>query len=88
MKGNIKHIMILKFKFIDSGYCKFGSHCRKRHFVNICPNLNCKTSDCQARHPKRCKFHALYNNCKFGTYCKFSHLTSEKDSEHGVIQAM
>ena len=62
MEGNFKHMRILKCKFNDSGYCKFGSHCRKRHFVNICPNFNCKTSDCQARHPKHCKHE---EKCKF-----------------------
>ena len=74
MKENVKHIMILKCNFNDSGYCKFGSHCRKRHFVNICPNLNCKTSDCQARHPKRCKYE---ENCKFfyQGICAYKHDT-------------
>ena len=74
MKGNFKHILILKCKFNDSGYCKFGSHCRKRHFVKICPNLNCETSDCQARHPKPCKYE---KNCKFfgQVICAYSHDT-------------
>ena len=66
--------MILKCKFNDSGYCKFGSHCRQKHFVKICPNLNCKTSDCQARHPKPCKYE---KNCKFfgQVICAYSHDT-------------
>ena len=40
----------------------------------ICPNLNCKTSDCQARHPKPCKYE---KNCKFfgQVICAYSHDT-------------
>ena len=74
MEGNFKHMRILKCKFNDSGYCKFGSHCRKRHFFNICPNVICKTSDCQARHPKRCKHE---EKCKFFKQgiCAYKHDT-------------
>ena len=28
---------------------------------------------CHLRHPKKCRFFALYRNCKFGPFCRFNH---------------
>ena len=44
------------------------------HFVNYCQNFNRKTSDCQARHPKRCKHE---ENCNFFGK-EFVHISSEQ----------
>ena len=61
----------------DSGYCKFGDKCRKKHAINVCSTKNCD-KNCSSRHPipckykKRCKFHAKQ-------ICAFSHAKSIKD---------
>ena len=38
---------------------------------------------CHLRHPKKCRFFALYRNCKFGPFCRFNHdiIDAVKDTE-------
>ena len=80
MVENFKHTTSPKCKFNDSGYCKFGNYCRKRHFLEICPKLNCKINTCKARHPKLCKHE---ENCKFFKQgiCAYKHVTLAKHDE-------
>ena len=33
----------------------------------------CFGSDCQQRHPRKCRYFSKYSYCKFGEYCKFKH---------------
>ena len=33
-------------KFNQSGYCKYGSHCRKHHVTEVCPNIQCTMASC------------------------------------------
>ena len=35
--------------------------------------MRCFGSDCQQRHPRKCRYFSKYNYCKFGEYCKFKH---------------
>ena len=80
MVEDIKHTTIPKCKFNDSGYCKFGNRCRKRHFIKICTIFKCKTSNCKARHPKLCKHE---ENCKFFKHgiCAYRHETLDKHDD-------
>ena len=57
-----------KFRF-----CKFGKRCFRLHENKLCENDNCNIQRCPLRHPKFCRYFGKYNNCKFGTYCKFRH---------------
>ena len=74
-----KHTTILKCKFNDSGYCKFGSQCRKQHFSKVCNKPNCKR-DCKARHPKLCKHEQTCKFLKRGI-CAYKHVTLVSDDE-------
>ena len=54
-----------KCKVYDSVYCKFGEHCRKQSFKNICHLERCNRI-CNSRHPKLCKSYARHPKlCKF-----------------------
>ena len=72
MENELKHTRNLKCKFYNSGYCKFGETCRKRHYSEVCQVSNCG-GDCQARHPRMCK---MESNCRFfkSGICAFKHL--------------
>ena len=60
-------------KFFQFGHCKFGEKCRKSHVKENCDNTICDIQACQLRHPKPCKYFAIYKFCKFGDYCDFKH---------------
>ena len=60
-------------KFNQFGYCKFRNNCFRKHVNTICENVRCFGSDCQQRHPRKCRYFSKYNYCKFGEYCKFKH---------------
>ena len=51
-----------KCQYHDSGYCKFGDKCNKKHAEEVCNDKNCAERNCDNRHP---------NPCKFGFRCKF-----------------
>ena len=73
----------LKCWFNDTGYCKFGQECQKRHFSIICSIAKCDKK-CNGRHPKLCKFE---EKCKFSkkNICAFKHVTLASDD--GQIKA-
>ena len=56
----------------NTGFCKFGDHCRYHHFNTICLKVLCRNPECQNRHPKTCKFG---ENCKFNSRnkCVYKH---------------
>ena len=39
-------------RFNQSGYCKFGKHCFRKHVDIICENGSCSASDCKLGHPR------------------------------------
>ena len=63
-------------KHFQTGFCKFGDHCRWRHEAGVCKSLSCSTKTCKMRHPKICKFFALNQICKFGDSCCYTHVTT------------
>ena len=79
MTEGFRHTATLKCKYNDSGYCKFGSQCRKQHYSRICSKSNCERN-CKARHPKFCKHE---QNCKFlkRGICAYKHVTLANDDE-------
>ena len=70
--------------FNQTGYCKFGKHCFKKHVDIICENVRCSTSGCNLRHPRTCRYFSQYRYCKFGQYCKFSH--EERRTSHSTAE--
>ena len=61
------------------GFCKFGQRCFRFHENKLCENGNCNIQNCNLRHPKFCRYFGKYNNCKFGTYCRFKHVRIEAE---------
>ena len=41
----------------------------------------CEAKNCSKRHPKNCKFYDIYNRCKFGSFCSFSHVKSANNDK-------
>ena len=71
-------------KHNQSGYCKHGTLCHKRHENEICPKNNiCNNISCEMRHPKRCKYFEINNRCKFEN-CAYAH---NKDENQAKIEA-
>ena len=73
--------------FDKYGHCKYRETCRKLHYDEICEKESCEKINCDKRHPKSCTFFSMYNRCKFGTYCSFSHVTSVVSSDDEKIQS-
>ena len=72
-------------KHNQSGYCKHGTLCHKRHENEICPKNNiCNDMSCEMRHPKRCKYFEINNRCKFEN-CAYAH---NKDENQAKIEAL
>ena len=68
-------------KHFQTGYCKFGAHCRKVHVEENCKTGDCDRKTCRKRHPKSCKFFTLHQSCKFGNMCCYKHITGETKSD-------
>ena len=60
-------------KFNQTGFCKFLSHCRNQHVMDICPTVQCKDMNCVLRHPRTCKFFSNFGRCKFDEECAYLH---------------
>ena len=65
------------------GFCKFKDTCRFHHINTICDTIKCDIQFCEKRHPRKCKYFDKYSRCKFGIFCKYSHVTLSKNSETG-----
>ena len=59
-------------KHFQTGFCKFGDGCCKRHVKETCEAKNCNKK-CAFRHPKPCKYFTLNKFCKFGEACCYKH---------------
>ena len=63
-------------RYNQTGYCKQGRHCQKRHVEEICTDgRECKIRTCVRRHPKICKYFEKQSECRFDE-CAYAH---EKD---------
>ena len=80
MINDIKHTKNPKCKFNNTGYCKFGEKCRRRHFSHICQIENCN-QNCQSRHPRLCR---MESNCRFFKkgICAYKHIHPDN---HGKV---
>ena len=68
-------------KFNQSGFCKFQSHCRKQHIMEICTNMHCSIVTCILRHPNLCRYFTNFGRCKIADSCSCLHKTDDKTSE-------
>ena len=71
-------------KYNQSGYCKYQSRCRFRHVNTICEDEECNNKSCENSHPKLCTYFEKFGRCKFGDFCKFSHLKLAKTHSDDV----
>ena len=71
-------------KFNQYGFCKFGTHCRKHHIMDICPIYQCMDKVCTLRHPRACRFFFQFGRCKFGDLCAYLHNSSNKTLEDEI----
>ena len=72
-------------RFNKFGYCKFEHNCQKRHIDKLCENEDCDTK-CENRHPKPCRYYDMYQRCKFGDFCKFSHTYKHKNFDDKILK--
>ena len=68
-------------KHYQTGFCKFGVHCRKQHVIEMCTEEHCDKRICVKRHPNMCKYFSLNHFCKFGEMCCYKHITFKNSSE-------
>ena len=78
-------------RFNKNGFCKFGEECRNRHVREICGVPQCGEQECERRHPRPCRFFAIYGSCRFGEDCAYLHKVKKDDAvvelEHRVAAA-
>ena len=76
-------------KHFQTGHCKFGVNCRKRHISENCLNVDCLDKTCLKRHPKQCKYFSQIGSCRFGEECSYKHtLPSSHEHFSSQIQAL
>ena len=75
-------------RFNQFGYCKFGNSCFRKHVNSICENGRCFKSDCELRHPKKCRYFLQYSYCKFGEFCRFKHEDIRNDGIDKEIEKL
>ena len=81
------HVQVCKH--FQTGHCKFGGSCKKRHVPENCPKGDCLGKACLQRHPKQCRFFSQSGFCKFGDHCSYKHTTSPSLGHfHLQIQAL
>ena len=73
-------------RFNQFGYCKFGNSCFRKHVNSICENVRCFKSDCELRHPKKCRYFFKFRYCKYGEYCRFKHEEIRNDGVDKEIE--
>ena len=66
----------------QSGFCKFGNKCQKRHENTVCENTeNFSEESCIKRHPKFCRNFNNNSNCRYKDKCPYKHIQHEKQAE-------
>ena len=74
-------------QYHQHGHCKFADKCDKIHTNKTCDSLPCKVYECPKRHPRMCKYYALYGRCVYAERCSFLHFRfsgGEQTASHGV----
>ena len=65
-------------RYNQTGNCKHGRHCQKRHVNEICADgRECKNSLCLRRHPRTCKYFEKQSQCRFDEHA-FAHEKNPK----------
>ena len=75
-------------KFNQSGFCKFQSHCRKQHYMEICTNTQCSMVTCVYRHPRACRYFNNFGRCKFEDSCAYLHKKDDRKDQEKEIEKL
>ena len=69
-------------KFNQTGFCKFGIHCGKKHENQVCDNTyDCTKNNCDKRHPQTCRNFSKNGKCRFQGSCAYLHEKNENSQE-------
>ena len=60
-------------QFHQHGHCKFADKCVKIHTSATCDSFPCQDPECPKRHPRMCKYYAMYGRCVYAERCSFLH---------------
>ena len=60
-------------QFHQHGHCKFADKCVKIHTSATCDSFPCQDRGCPKRHPRMCKYYAMYGRCVYAERCSFLH---------------
>jgi hypothetical protein len=60
-------------QFHQHGHCKFADKCVKIHTSATCDSFPCQDIECPKRHPRMCKYYAMYGRCVYAERCSFLH---------------
>ena len=74
-------------QFHQTGHCKFADKCVKIHTSATCDSFPCQDRECPKRHPRMCKYYAMYGRCVYAERCSFLHFSfsgGEQTAGHGV----
>jgi hypothetical protein len=74
-------------QFHQHGHCKFADKCVKIHTSATCDSFPCQDPECPKRHPRMCKYYAMYGRCVYAERCSFLHFSfsgGEQTARHGV----
>ena len=72
-------------KFQNSGFCKFQTKCNFKHVLENYKVNGCDLTNCEKRHPKRCRYFYLKRFCKFKEDCQYSHGEVDTSSEEIAV---
>lgn len=69
-------------KFNQTGFCKFGTQCDKKHNNTICEKGNtCCEKLCSERHPKLCRNFSNTGICRHKENCAYEHPQENKTKQ-------
>ena len=69
-------------KFNQTGFCKFGIHCGKKHENQVCDHVHdCTKNNCEKRHPQNCRNFSKSGKCRFQGGCAYLHEKKENKQE-------
>jgi hypothetical protein len=74
-------------QFHQHGHCKFAEKCVKIHSSVTFDNFPCQDRECPKRHPRMCKYYAMYVRCVYAEWFSFLHFSfsgGEQTAGHRV----
>ena len=73
-------------KYNQSGFCRYGSHCRKQHNMDICMHTQWTMETCVKTHPRMCKYFTNFGKCKFSDSCAYIHINKTQALNDKIVK--